>query len=655
MGIFDFIKRGQSESQPSSPLTGNPELMEKFPEQKRDRETKEEKIGKEQIRKAYQTLLDYKKGKTNLEERIVANEEWWKLRHWGQIRSNKEDRDIEPTSAWLHNCLNNKHADAMDNFPRPNVLPREEGDKQEAEILSDILPVILDQNDFEKTYSDLWTYKLKTGTGVYGVFWNKDKMNGLGDIDIRKIDILNLFWEPGVTDIQDSPHLFHVQLQDNELLERAYPQLQKNLSSPLLNLSQYIYDDTIDTSKKSAVIDWYYKVRENGKTILHFCKFVNETVLYATENESEPVYDESGRPVSRPLAETGLYDHGRYPFEFDVQFPAEGTPAGFGYLDICKSPQEYIDRLNQCILKSALMSTNPRFFIRNDGSVNEEEFSDWSKPFIHTNGANLGEDSIRQLKVDTLSGIYVDILNSKINELKETSGNRDFAQGGTTAGVTAASAIAALQEAGNKLSRDAIKQSYRTYRRIITLVIELIRQFYTQPRTFRILGEGGVQKFIQYSNAGIRPQAQGMEFGVDGGYRIPEFDIEISAEKATPYTRMSNNELALQFYQAGFFNPQIADQAAACLEMMDFDRKDEVLHKVTQNGMMFQQIQILQQQMIQMAAIIDKQNGSNMSAQLAAGFGSQIMQPEPEKGSAEMKKGSLADQARENTREGTSP
>ena len=89
--------------------------------------------------------------------------------------------------------------------------------------------------------------------------------------------------------------------------------------------------------------------------------------------------------------------------------------------------------------------------------------------------------------------------------------------------------------------------------------------------------------------------------------------------------------------------------------MMDFDRKDEVLHKVTQNGMMFQQIQILQQQMIQMAAIIDKQNGSNMSAQLAAGFGSQIMQPEPEKGSAEMKKGSLADQARENTREGTSP
>ena len=301
------------------------------------------------------------------------------------------------------------------------------------------------------------------------------------------------------------------------------------------------------------------------------------------------------------------------------------------------------------------MSTNPRFFIRNDGSVNEEEFSDWSKPFIHTNGANLGEDSIRQLKVDTLSGIYVDILNSKINELKETSGNRDFAQGGTTAGVTAASAIAALQEAGNKLSRDAIKQSYRTYRRIITLVIELIRQFYTQPRTFRILGEGGVQKFIQYSNAGIRPQAQGMEFGVDGGYRIPEFDIEISAEKATPYTRMSNNELALQFYQAGFFNPQIADQAAACLEMMDFDRKDEVLHKVTQNGMMFQQIQILQQQMIQMAAIIDKQNGSNMSAQLAAGFGSQIMQPEPEKGSAEMKKGSLADQARENTREGTSP
>ena len=117
------------------------------------------------------------------------------------------DRDNtrpEPASGWLFNSVANKHADAMDNYPEPAVLPREEQDKADAEQLSKILPVILEYNDFEDTYSDSWWYKLKSGTAVYGVLWNPEKENGLGDIDVKKIDILNCFWEPGVQDIQDS-------------------------------------------------------------------------------------------------------------------------------------------------------------------------------------------------------------------------------------------------------------------------------------------------------------------------------------------------------------------------------------------------------------------------------------------------------------------
>ena len=125
------------------------------------------------------------------------------MRHWEQIRpSNDKPTDPEPASAWLFNSIANKHADAMDNFPEPNVLPREQGDKEAAKQLSQILPVILEHNEFEQTYSDTWWYKLKTGTGVYGVFWNPMLENGLGDIDIKQIDILNIFWEPGIKDIQ---------------------------------------------------------------------------------------------------------------------------------------------------------------------------------------------------------------------------------------------------------------------------------------------------------------------------------------------------------------------------------------------------------------------------------------------------------------------
>ena len=245
-------------------------------------------------------------------------------------------------------------------------------------------------------------------------------------------------------------------------------------------------------------------------------------------------------------------------------------------------------------MQNMLANSKPRHFIRNDGSVNEEEYGDMSKDFVHVDG-NLGQDSILPIQGKPLNDIYVTVINNKIDELKETTGNRDISTGGTTSGVTAASAIAAMQEASSKLSRDSNKASYRVFRQICLLCIELIRQFYDLPRCFRIMGQNGSARFVQYSNAGIVPQMQGMDFGMDMGMRIPLFDIEVTAQKQSPYSKMAQNELALQFYNAGFFNPKMSDQALACLDMMDFDRKEFIMQKISENGGMLKQMMMLAQ------------------------------------------------------------
>ena len=564
-------------------------------------------IGREQVQEARHTLQKYKEGKANLEQKIIESEQWYKLRNWECMRKNSKATDqVEPVSGWLFNSIANKHADAMDNFPSPNILPREEGDKAEAEMLTSIIPVILEQNNFEETYDVEVDDKLKGGTGVYGIFWDSSKLNGLGDITIEQEDILSLFWQPGITDIQKSRHFFHVALRDNEELIGAYPQLQGKLGSSTMDLSKYIYDDTVDTSTKSAVVDWYYKKHQDKKTVLHYCKFVNDEVLFATENEPEKYPN-------------GWYDHGQYPYVFDPLFRMKGTPCGFGYVDVGKSAQEYIDRGNQAVMMNMLANAKPRHFIRTDGSVNEQEYADMSKDFVHVDG-QLGQDSILPIQGKPLSNIYVQVIKDKVDELKETTGNRDVSTGGTTSGATAASAIAAMQEAGSKLSRDNNKASYRAYRKVILMVIELIRQFYDIPRCFRILGENGAARFVEYSNAGIQPQMQGVEMGVDMGYRVPMFDIEITAQKQSPYSKMSQNEMALQFYSAGFFNPQMADQALACLDMMDFDRKQFIMQKISQNGGMYQQMLMMQQQMLQLAQMVDQDRGTNLADQIAAGI-----------------------------------
>lgn len=520
------------------------------------------KIGAAEIKKAAETLKKYKASKANLEKKLIANEQFWKLRQWEQYSEGKKET-MRPASAWLWNCIVSKHADFMDGFPSPNIIPRMADDEDEARRLSSVMPIILDQCDFRRTYDDVTYYKLKQGTGVYGIFWDSSKNGGLGDIAIKKVDLLKLFWEPGITDIQDSASVFLVDLIDNDILIAQYPEFKGKIGDSSVTLSKYLYDDSVDTSDKTPVIDWYYK--RGGA--LHFCKFAGETVLYSSENEGKDSW----------------YAHGKYPFVCDTLFSIEGTIAGYGYTDIGKDVQREIDILNEAILKNAMCGARPRYFTRRGGAVNEKEFADWSCDFVHTEGS-LGEDAIRPIDYTPLQGNYLEFLESKITELKEVTGNRDVNTGGSTSGITAASAIAAMQEAGSKQSRDGIAHTYNAYREIVYFCIELMRERYDMPRYFRILGEGGDVQFVSYDNAGLRPQSQGMDFGIDMGMRTPEFDIEVTAEKASPYKKMEMNELALQLYGAGVFNPMNADQALALLQVMDFAEKDKVIGLVRQNG-----------------------------------------------------------------------
>ncbi len=521
-------------------------------------------VGRERIEELTRILQRYKTGKANLERRVVAAENWWKLRNSAEERkeSSLGDGGFRSKSGWLHNVIVSKHADAMDAFPEPVVLPREPDDSGEANALSSILPVVLAQNRFEDVYSDAIWQKLKTGTGVYKVTWDADKLGGLGDVAIHAVDLLNLFWEPGVKDIQESRYLFHTALRDNDLLSERWPQLRGALKANSFAATRFLYDDAVPTDGKSTVIDCYYKKWEGGRQVLHYVQYVGDTLLYSSENEGAP-----------------LYEHGRYPFVFDALFPVEGSPCGYGFVDLCKNAQTAIDLMDSAFIRNTMVGAMPRYFKRQDAGVNEEELLDLSRPLVAVDG-NLGDDALKIIDFRPLSGNYIEYQRERIRELRETSGNTETSTGNIAQGVTAAAAIAALQEASGKGSRDSAKTSYRAYGEIVELVIELIRQFYTLPRRFRILGKDGAQEFISYSNAALRPRSQGTLAGVELGLRAPQFDIEVKARKASSYTQLSQNELALQFFNLGFFDPSQADQTLLCLEMMDFDGKEALMGRI---------------------------------------------------------------------------
>ena len=157
----------------------------------------------------------------------------------------------------------------------------------------------------------------------------------------------------------------------------------------------------------------------------------------------------------------------------------------------------------------------------------------------------------------------------------ETSGNTETSTGNISSGVTAASAIAALQEASGKGSRDSTRSSYVAYAQIVELCIELIRQFYGLPRSFRIAGRAGAEEYIRFSNAGLCPRPQPF------GAALPVFDVKVSAQKRNAYSRLSQNELAMELYRMGIFDEGKEQEALSCLRMMEFDGRDELIGRIT--------------------------------------------------------------------------
>ena len=565
--------------------------------------------------------------KKALNARIIENNRWYKQQYTEFTSSEdakKRGRQPMARSGYIFSAIAGKHADAMDNYPDINVLPREQADVETAAQLTDILPCVLELCDFKRTYSQNWWYKLKNGTACYGVFWNSALNGGLGDIEIKKVDLLNLAWQPGVSDLQDSKYVFYSYYMDRDAFAKKYGKEKLPLSDDISSVDSYggVSQELLEHSV--LVVDGYYKA--NGA--VHLVKFTGNTVLEYTEG--------------REGYENGLYEHGKYPFVLDVMYPNEDSPAGFGVIDVVKNPQAYIDKLDALIAENSLIVGKTRYFIRDNGGVNEDEFADLDNPFVHVEGS-LDERNIQQIQGKALPSQIADIREAKINELKEVIGNRDFQQGGTSGGVTAASAITVLQQAGDKLSRDLIGESYMAYKRIVELCIELIRQFYDVERSFRILGDGGQQEFVKFDNRGLQQQPMGsvMESGmlmqpqtignepvgnilqnemtapeqnpVMQYLRKPEFDVSLSVQKSNPFTKEQQNQTILQLWGAGFFNPQAIELSTIALELMQFEGKDELVEQLRQFGQMQAQLQQLQarnqqlQQQVQQAQAAQRQ------------------------------------------------
>lgn len=563
------------------------------------------------VKKYIDAFTEYRAAREAFDMKIIENENWFRQQYW-QYLIDKTDGN-EPTSGTLLNAILNKHADLMDNQPAPIFLAREKNDEEEAERLTKVVPVIMQNANWDDVYDKYCMYKIKQGIGCLSVTWDDTLENGLGDIVINYLDILRIYWEPNCTNLQDSRYVFVTSLIDTDILKEQYPdKLTESAETyggqDAVQIKTYEGQDQTILANKTLVIDCYERTTaEDGRQIVHLTKIANDVVLESSITNTD-------------TAQTGIYAHGRYPFIIDQYISLEGTLEGMGLIDMNKNNQGYVDKLDTLSLNNSIVASKQRWLTKEDGGVNPDDIIDLSKDVI-VSSTTVDDSAIRPFQANPLPDIVTKIRENKIQEMKELSGNRDFNQGGTTGGVTAFGAIAALQEAGNKTTRDLVKSNYRTFKKLVTLVVELIREFYSEDRQFRIIGDDGKPQYITFNNQNMINQITNMDeaylLDAEGNqipnpewepeYRKPVYDIEIIPQKENPFNTISHNQMMLDLFERGVFNPEAAIPATLLLENMIFDGKEKLLLKVKENGEMYNQMMQMQQEFMQMQQIIQAQ------------------------------------------------
>ena len=499
-----------------------------------------------EIRAAYS---DYVGRLAPFREKVKEDRRWFEQKQT-ELQSKEEKRKAAGVpnshSGHIFNAIQYKHADLMDNFPCANVLPREESDEEGAKLLTEIVPFVLERCKFRKTYR-LNTYdKLGPGTAVYGVFWD----NSTDDICVKGVDLLNFLWQPDSVDLQESRYIFYDSFMPADDFRRVYGDtegcvMQSSHYEPKENTGTEIADTVVIT-------DCYYKVQvSEDKKVLHFVKYSGDKVLFASE-------DAQGY-------EDGFYRHGRYPFCVDLLHPVSGKIYGMGIVDIAKNMQARIDKLDGAITKHAVKCAAGRVVGKKNNGINKTEFMDLDNEYVEIQQGDLN-DAVREIQVTPMPSFVMNHRDKLIEELKEICGNRDFAQGGSSGGVTAASAITALQTASDKLVRDSVGYSYECFTEIVELVIELIREFYTEEKVFRVTGDDGRSVFKKVKNSDIFGESQSAVF-----------DVVVTVEKSNPYTRAMHNSLILELANAGLLNPQNFAVNKFILSQLNFDGKDKLI------------------------------------------------------------------------------
>lgn len=490
-----------------------------------------------------------------------------------QTKSRRQDKktiQLQTLKSTFNNCI----ADQMDNMPEALMLPETKELEHVAEDLTDIVRFVMAQNNYESLHRRRVEDCFCTGTAITQVAWDPEMSGGRGDVCVIRWPVENFLWDPIADTLQDARALFKVSWHPLSWYEQHYPEKAKDIGSDSgeysgLGVPEAQEENLGGDEDRAMMLEYWYRLYDaKQKRYTINVAYLAGGVLLANEKD--------------------VYAHGLYPFVADVFTPIEGLPVGDGLVQELAPMMRYVNRYANYIDMNLRMSSKGRLLVDRAAGIDKEALLDWETDVVE--GDRIDASALTWMQNQPFTGAVTQQMLQLQMDIKQDSGQNQFSRGETAGGVTAASAISALQEAGGKITRLRTNVLNQGYKAIVEQVMWLISQFYDKKRVMFITGD---------NNSGMHEVDASPEhlFGKSKGGRlpVPPYTVQIQVQRRNPLRQQAQNELFMQAYsmaaQAGAPFP-----LSVLFKMLHVDGKERILPEIVQ-------FETLQQQMQEMASM----------------------------------------------------
>ena len=488
-------------------------------------------------------------------QRLERCERMYRGDHWYDV-AQLDPNEPRPVTPIIQSTVENVKAELMDRLPEAVILPESPADAEVAHVIEAIVKQNHDADGYAKEYRKLVHDLLVGGYCVQEVGYDNSLNGGLGGAFLRHVDARSILFDPLSTDAQEGRAVFKLSLRTREYIGSHFPKASPFLTADAFGKPDAVEDGILHADRQDAMLFLEYWWREydaeNECYRVHMAQIAGNQVL-ADSREAKP---------------DGLFEHGLYPFVLTTMFTRKGSCLGLGLVDMFETQQKYADKLDQIVLKNALMASHNKLLVTEASGFDTDDLRDWSKE-VHS-GESL--NGVTWFSTPPLPAYIIDYIGNIRESIKLESGANDFSRGMVTGGVTAASAIAAMQEMSNKRARMIARMLHESFRDAVRLEIEVEREFNFFTRRVNVTINGEMKECTFESAMLVRRTAK-------GGTLLPiEFYISVKAQQETKYSAMGQNELALKMLQSGMVSP------AQAVELMVFEGKDQLLKQLKEQS-----------------------------------------------------------------------